>query len=300
MERRITDLLDCIQDDTVQLRPKDVASLERVTELAMNKVGNINITYISVQKRSLKVSAILIAAALTFVLLTGVALATGAVQSIFRSMRDLVARDAAIGQFVGDDAEKYEKIDALSNKEEVTVTLSAMNNSQFTLCQSYYDGEQLMLGYNFDALTVSAEFGFGPGHEKFDMLKPFEDKENHAVPMLNLNELLSPDEYAQFMQTLAETGNAGVIFCELFLGDHITLADGMDMGPNYVNYQLDNGVYFEFLELPEEARNQDELSIQMTIKRAIWYYYADATGGYYHMEYGRPETLTFTIPRSVG
>ena len=68
----------------------------------------------------------------------------------------------------------------------------------------------------------------------------------------------------------------------------------------YVKYTLDNGVYFEYLTLPEEAQNQDELSIQMTIKRTIWYYYTDATGGYYHLEYGNPETLTFTISRSVG
>ena len=39
MEKRITDLLDCIQDDTVRLRSKDVASLERIKELTMNKIS---------------------------------------------------------------------------------------------------------------------------------------------------------------------------------------------------------------------------------------------------------------------
>lgn len=37
MEKKITDLLDCIQDDTVQFRPKDNASVEAIKEATMKK-----------------------------------------------------------------------------------------------------------------------------------------------------------------------------------------------------------------------------------------------------------------------
>jgi len=75
MERKITDLLDCIQDDTVQIRTKDVASLERIKELAMKKADNINTTNATTYKRTRKVSTILIAAILAVTLLTGAAFA---------------------------------------------------------------------------------------------------------------------------------------------------------------------------------------------------------------------------------
>ena len=76
MEKKITDLLDCIQDDSVQIRAKDVASLERIKELAMEKANNSNPANTITQRRTRKLSTILIAAALAVSLLTGAAFAT--------------------------------------------------------------------------------------------------------------------------------------------------------------------------------------------------------------------------------
>ena len=38
MEKKITDLLDCIQDDSVQLQSRDVSSIERIKEATLNKI----------------------------------------------------------------------------------------------------------------------------------------------------------------------------------------------------------------------------------------------------------------------
>ena len=64
MERKISDLLDYIQDDTVRIRTKDVASSERVKELFMKKAENSNIANVPKLKRARKVFTILAAAVL--------------------------------------------------------------------------------------------------------------------------------------------------------------------------------------------------------------------------------------------
>ena len=110
MEKKISDLLDCIQDDNVHFHTKDVASLERIKELSMKKADNINITNATIQRRTRKKLTILIAAVLVTMLFAGAAFA--AVQSIFSSMA---------GMYIGDDPAKYEMIDAHSNKEEESV-----------------------------------------------------------------------------------------------------------------------------------------------------------------------------------
>lgn len=248
-----------------------------------------------------RLTVVLIAAALTVALLTGTAFATGFINSIFLEMR---------GYEVGGSDSKYETIDALSNRHEDTVTVAIPedgsvpdmsipieSDSSFTLVQSYYDGEQLMLGYTKDVLLKPAEFGFGPGSEKFGELMPVEDTVQHTVLALYPEDFLTADEYTQFIKTFEETGSVGVIFYEVYIGDHITLEDGTDIGP-HGEVERDSGVYLEFnTPLAEAARNQDELTVVLNIKSGIWYYYQDLTGAYYLREPGNAEQVSFTIPR---
>lgn len=248
----------------------------------MNNLHTNTITH----RRPRKKATIIIAAALAVSLLTGVAFATGVAQSIFSGM---------IGRTVGDDAAKYETIDALSTKEEVTVTIPEMDDTMITLSQSYYDGEQLMLGYTMNAHVKPAEFGFGPEHENFDKLTPVETE----TTMLNLSleDKLTADEYARFMQTLDEAGSAGVIFYEIFVSDHVLLENGEDIGA-HGSVELPNGTYMEFATpLAEAAQNQDELHIFFKVKCTPWYYYQDSEGAYYYCAADENELIAFTIPR---
>ena len=73
MEKKITDLLDCIQDDTVHLHIKDVASIEKIQEATMKKINNRNNN--GVKKKVWKLSSMVAVAAVILVLLAGTALA---------------------------------------------------------------------------------------------------------------------------------------------------------------------------------------------------------------------------------
>ena len=287
MEIKISDMMDYITDDTVPLQIKNMAASDKIKETVMKKLHTNN----NVVKRTRKTSTILIAAVLIAALLTGTAYATGIAQSIFGAMK---------GVYIGDDESKYETIDSFSNKEETSVTIPELNGSRFTLSQSYYDGEQLMLGYTLDAITKPAEFGFGPGSDGFDELINCEEFSPQLLTPAYLKEKLTVGEYAQFEKALEETGSAGVVFYNRYVSDHVTLADGTDIGP-YIDTVLDNGVYLEFeTPLADEAQNQDELQILIKINTSIYYYFQDSTGSYYNCELGEPERIPFTIPRCTG
>ncbi len=287
MEVKISDMMDTILDDTVQFQIKNIASSDRIREATMKKLHD----NADAHRCPGKVTTILIAAVITVSLLTGAAFATGTAQSVFSTM---------IGWYRGDDATKYEVIDELSNKEEVSVTIPQMEDSLLTLSQSYYDGKQLMLGYTLNAHVKPAKFDFGPEHENLDKLVPVETET--TVVNLSLEDKLTADEYAQFMQTLEETGSAGVIFYDIYVSDHVLLEDGEDIGP-YDYTELPNGVYMEFITpLAEAAQNQAELSIFFKVKCTPWYYYQNSEGAYYYCAADESEIvlIEFTIPRSVG
>ena len=198
MEIKISDMMDYIQDDTVQLQIKTIASSDKIKGATMKKLHNNTTKH----KGTRKTAKILIAAVLIAAMLTGTAFATGIARSIFSAMK---------GVYMNDNESKYETFDVLSNKDETTVTIPEMNGTRFTLSQSYYDGEQLILGYRLDALTKPAEFGFDPEIDGFDALINCKDL-SPEFTMADLKGRLTDEEYTQLKETLRKTGSAGVIF----------------------------------------------------------------------------------------
>jgi hypothetical protein len=262
----------------------------RISEKREDTMSKIY-TGTTVRRRFRKTATILIAAAIAAFLLTGAAFATGIAQSIFSAMK---------GRYESEDPAKYETIEELSNKDEVAVTIPEMDDTLITLSQSYYDGERLMLGYTLNASLLPADFDFGPEHENFSKLQPVETETTALA--LPLEEMLSADEYARFERTLEETDSVGVIFYEIFVGDHVVLEDGADIGP-HGSVPLPNGVYMEFATpLSEAAQNQDELHIFFKVKCSPWYYYQDAEVAYYYYDVDatKTELIGFDIPRSTG
>ncbi|NLG25964.1 MAG: DUF4179 domain-containing protein, partial [Clostridiales bacterium] len=88
----------------------------------------------------------------------GIALATGVAQSVFGAMRDM---------YVGEDASKYQALERLAADGATDVPLTIVEGMRFVLTQSYYDGEQLMLGYRLEGKRPAADLSFGPGHKQF-------------------------------------------------------------------------------------------------------------------------------------
>ena len=226
-----------------------------------------------------KLSASLVAALVALLLLTGIAFATGIAQSVFRAMR---------GMYTGEDPSKYEQLEALSNRSEISVPLEHVQDGRFTLIQSYYDGEQLMMAYTLDAPEQPVDFTFGPDHARFKDLQPGK-----------LGFTVEDGEAGQFHRMRAEKGSLGMIKHNVYLSDRVKLLDGTDL-PNYNERTTADGTYMEFLlPLPKAARNKDELTLVLKIKRSTLYYYEDATDGYYFHDNYEPDFVTVTVKRTT-
>ena len=76
METKITDLLDCIQDDSVHLNIRSVASVRRIQEVTMKKINDRSNT--GVKKKVRKLSSIVAIAAVIILLLSAATYATNA------------------------------------------------------------------------------------------------------------------------------------------------------------------------------------------------------------------------------
>ena len=235
-----------------------------------------------------KRTAIITIALITIMLLTGVGFATGVVQSIISNMKGMIENE---------DAAKYEALETLAANPAHTQSLSQISGARFTLSQSYYDGEQIILGYSLDGLSPSADFNFGPTSEHFDDME--NTTQGNTVLMLNLADELTEDEYNQFTTMLAQNGSAGVIYYNTYIGDHLYLADGTEL-PGNNQTEVDNGVYLEVMRpLPDEAKDKPALEIAINVKRTKCFYYQDAMGSYYLFERPKEERVMFSIPRST-
>lgn len=280
MEYRIVDLLDCIQDSSVSIETENHASATRIKELTMKKIN----TQYGKARPVRKAARVVLLAAVIVLLLSVTAYATGFAQSVIGSLS---------GWFATPDAErdaKYEQAGELSNKEPITEDLSDLAGSTITLEESYYDGEDLFMAYSLDTMKYSLEIGFGPGDENFDKLWKLSD---------DLDILwdygFSEEEISRIKAEYEENGKVGFIVRRIALGDHITMADGTDLGP-VVGVEKDGKVILESQNgLPETAKGLERLELVFKVKSFVSYYYFEGDDIYQYSFTDNSEDVCFTI-----
>ena len=280
MEYRIVDLLDCIQDSSVSIETENHASATRIKELTMKKIN----TQYGKARPVRKAARVVLLAAVIVLLLSVTAHATGFAQSVIGSLS---------GWFATPDAErdaKYEQAGELSNKEPITEDLSELAGSAITLEESYYDGEDLFMAYSLDTMKYSLEIGFGPGDENFDKLWKLSD---------DLDILwdygFSEEEISRIKAEYEENGKVGFIVRRIALGDHITMADGTDLGP-VVGVEKDGKVILESQNgLPETAKGLERLELVFKVKSFVSYYYFEGDDIYQYSFMDNSEDVCFTI-----
>ena len=253
-EEHITAALCRVDDD----RTKPAAKIRRAAALAL-------------------AAALLLALAVT-------AAATGLFSSLFARIGELWAVP---------DPERYERAGELSQKEPERVDLRALPGNVFTLSESFYDGEELLLAYSLESLRYPVSFGFGPGDEGFESLTTTGPWYISA----QWEQELSPEDYQEICRLLREEDSAGFVIRTAYLGDHIRLDDGTDLGPMLSHRTPEGAVILEPQEgLPESARGREELALVFTLREALAYYYkADGLLYQYHAPL-REETVTIAIP----
>ena len=92
---------------------------------------------------------------------------------------------------------------------------------------------------------------------------------------------------------------SGFVIRTAYLGDHIRLTDGTDLGPMLSNSTADGSVVLECQEgLPAAAKDRDALELVFTIREMLFYYYKDGDTFYRYTENLSEETVTVSVPNN--
>ncbi len=227
--------------------------------------------------------------------------------------------------------------------EPDTVTLPEFDNSRVTLSERYYDGEHLLLGINLDEVVPGPVVGYMPDEDQKkkirnvaffydvqgndnldDLLEQGMDREIYDNYLTNrsdhakqydlrslsaiefdwyLRRELTEEAYADAWKSLQETGSLCVVESSVYIGDHIILDDGTDLGPTG-QFKLDSStsdahsgnIFIEMNNLPEKAQNRDALNINLKLKNGRTWYYVELDGpAYYYYETAGESLVSFTI-----
>ena len=286
---------------------------------------------------------LLIAAVVTLLLALGVcAYAAGWLAPIFHKMQSMTPDTEQKALY---KAAEQAVIDQEQTPE--TVTLPAFDNSKITLSERYYDGKTLLLGVNLEEVVPGMTVGYMPddallakiknvaffydvnGNDDLDVLLSegmerllYEEYLDHRTDYAKeyglrnlsaitldwmLKEKLSAEEYEAAWKLLRETGHLYVVDSEVYIGDHILLDDGTDIGTaGQQNMDSDDvsahsgNILIEASSLPEAAQNRDALHINLNIKNARTYYYMELGGpAYFYYEQVGAASVPFTVKNSI-
>lgn len=113
---------------------------------------------------------------------------------------------------------------------------------------------------------------------------------------------MTAEEFSNIEKEFREMDECGFALRYMYLGNHIRLTDGTDLGP--WSSQPGNGpalddsaatILLSFL--PAEAFDRDTLDIKLTIREVIEYHYKNGEKYYYGNEPLEEKTVTITVPR---
>ncbi len=287
---------------------------------------------------------VLIAAVVALALALGVtAYAAGWLAPIFHRMQGMTAVPDPEREALYKAAEQA--VIAQDQMPE-TVTLPDFDQSRITISERYYDGKTLLLGVDLEEATPALMVGYEPDtalREKISSVAFFQDvngdddldallaqgmerqiydeylthrsanaaEENFRhVSAIEfdafLQRKLSPEDYAAAWKMLRETGHLCVIDSAVYIGDHVYLDDGTDLGPvsqqNMDSFDIDahsGNLFIEASSLPEAARDLDVLNASLTIKSSRTYYYMELGGpAYFYYETVDEIQVPFTVENS--
>lgn len=287
---------------------------------------------------------VLIAAVVALALALGVtAYAAGWLAPIFHRMQGMTAVPDPEREALYKAAEQA--VIAQEQTPE-TVAMPDFDQSRITISERYYDGKTLLLGVDLEEATPALMVGYEPDAallEKISSVAFFQDvngdddldallaqgmerqiyddylahrSENAATEDFRhvsaiefdafLQRKLSPEDYAAAWKMLRETGHICVVDSAVYIGDHVYLDDGTDLGPvsqqNMDSFDIDahsGNLFIEASSLPEAARDLDVLNASLTVKCSRTYYYMELGGpAYFYYEPTGEAAIPFSVENS--
>lgn len=289
MEYKISELMGLMEDDSVELGQSGAVSPDTIKEAVMLKIHQED----KKTRPARRYGRTLLIAAVIVCMMLATAVAAGADPlSIFgharEEQRHRQETDEQFRQSCEDRGEEYQApdyvdsvdLDAIATANDQAVDIERFANAvkyrddpssggEYTgpelkgirvhLKESYYDGQELRLGVALESLDGSALY-----------LNPMSDG------------------------SMADTEDMQLRHQEWYIGDHILLGDGSEIGPHGSLFTPE-GLYVNFDGLPKEAQNKDALSIVLKIRSFIY----DPTSDGPQPKSTAEETVSFTIPNTA-
>ena len=219
-----------------------------------------------------------------------------------------------------EDAPLYEAAEA-ANRDTVPepVELPQLKEASLIVNEKYYNGQTVLLGLDVKAVEGDPAIGFVPDADLMKQIRAFGhvdtafiwEEPAAAVPYshyagalaASLQHELTPDQYKKLEQCMEAYGYCCVVMRDAFVGDHIHV-NGTDM---MATYDMDVNAYAGITEgntpagevirldpLPENAQDQEEVTVALNIKSGLIYYYLD-TQGHGFTYYAVPDSVTAEI-----
>ena len=190
----------------------------------------------------------------------------------------------------------YQMAAEKSDKNAETVNPETEQAISLTKEEAYYDGEKLVLAYTLNTEEAVIDFNFGPDHEYFGELFTPPEHNRTSLWQVFIDHGLSDADYLKAEAKLLADGAVGFTVRYAGIGDHVKLADGTDLGPMVGGREMDDVVILENQnELPEQARNQEEITVQLGVKQYVHYYYVKDGVVSYYCPVAEAEWIPFTL-----
>ena len=261
---------------------------------------------------------IAVIAAILILTTTAIGFATGLFQSAFSRMQT--------EGYAGSPQTDYEKLDGMANRQASSQTIQFSGTSaELTLEQSYYNGEQLAIGWMLKS-GGAIEF-FEKDDPRFAQAHPtqwtetIDGVEQICVENIDAEQRFSPETLGAIRDRIEDAHWAGVFWYDVWMGDGVWIPDAPSHETGWDGSTIESDVtrlqpaadrrweqvgasqrYFECeTPLPAAARDQQTLQIECNVyMRPTWLCYEGEIGNLQtYIGYGEKETRTvrFEIPR---
>ena len=201
--------------------------------------------------------------------------------------------------YKGEELEPEEN-SLLVEEEPAKTSVRDFPNNRFSLCESFYDGTSLTLAYKPESMIYPVEFGLVPDN--------LDDLQNMGRWYINAGwqTSMTQEDYEHVAKMLREEEQCGFVLRYFYLGDHICLTDGTDLGP-WVGMNEGGTVFMKWpsetsqesnqihSSLPREAQNRDALELVLKIREIVEYHYKDGDTYYYGNELLGEKTVVITV-----
>lgn len=271
--------------------------------------------------------ALLVAAAICISILTVTAVATGWIPGIFNALKEKYPQDEELFS-----AAAQANTDAVPDIREIP----QLDLSKFVMKERYFDGETILLGYDLDLILPEPVVGIQPEEALLKKIKKgtrisrigwekpqswFQEPATENAIKHDLLEdaftmdrmlkgTLSEEEYEKTWNLLETQGYVCVAVRDVWLSDTI-LINGRDIREDFnsetnaysgrTDYTSELGDCLRLDPLPESVKNQDHVTVTLTVRSAVQYWYMDLKGNgrvYTDNDSVESEEMSFELERS--